>query len=57
METSTQAESSREGRKCTREANRLLANAQEEKAMQVSLERELELHVDEEFLAPKVVGS
>lgn len=28
----------------------------EEKAMRVSLERELELHVDEEFLAPKVEG-
>jgi len=26
----------------------------EEKAMQVSFERELELHVDEELLAPKV---
>ena len=29
----------------------------EEKAMRVSLERELELHADEELLAPKVEGT
>jgi len=28
----------------------------EEKAMQVSLERDLEIHADEEILAPKVEG-